>query len=217
MENKTKITNPLALGVLTHLYEKPRHPYDLAGSLRARGREQCVRINYGSLYTVINMLLKNNYIRELETKKEGNRPEKTVYAITNEGKDFMAKWMRELLSIPVKEFPQFQAALSFLPVLSPEEVVSLLETRLILLQKNIDAIKNNLQTGEMLKMSRVFTIALEYEEKFIKTECELIRSFIDDIKKNKKGLTTFWKKLREEKLSNRKDFQKKGRDKKWQK
>src|ERR1700680_1705281 len=130
---KRPFTNPLALAVLVLLYERPMHPYEMATTLRERHKESSIKLNYGSLYTIIEKLLRGKFITVREVLKEGKRPEKTIYDLTAEGATELIDWMRELVSSPVKEFPQFEAAISLLPALPPEEVVTLLEIRVGLL------------------------------------------------------------------------------------
>ena len=78
-------TNPLALAVLVCLYEKPMHPYEVAQTLRQRAKQESVRLNYGSLYAVVESLEKKGFIKATGTVREGKRPQRTVYAITDEG------------------------------------------------------------------------------------------------------------------------------------
>ena len=78
-------TNPLALAVLVCLYEKPMHPYEVAQTLRQRAKGESVRLNYGSLYAVVEALEKKGFIEATGTLREGKRPERTVYEITENG------------------------------------------------------------------------------------------------------------------------------------
>ena len=53
----TRIANPLALAVLALLFERPMHPYEMAATMKERHKEDSIKLRYGSLYTVIDMLL----------------------------------------------------------------------------------------------------------------------------------------------------------------
>src|SRR5438067_936296 len=77
-------TNPLALAVLACLYERPMHPYEVAQTLRQRAKHESIRLNYGSLYSVVEALDRRGLIRARETLREGRRPERTVYESTDE-------------------------------------------------------------------------------------------------------------------------------------
>src|SRR5208282_1464628 len=100
-----------------------------------RRKESSIKLNYGSLYTIIEQLLREKLIAVRKILREGKRPEKTVYELARTGEIEMIDWMRELVSSPAKEFPQFEAALSLLPALPPEEVIDLLGIRIGLLEK----------------------------------------------------------------------------------
>ena len=95
-------SNPLALAVLACLHERPMHPYEMAGTLRERGKEHSIKLNYGSLYTVVDNLAKHGLIEAVEARREGRRPERTVYQLTDTGRVKLEAWMSELLSTPVK-------------------------------------------------------------------------------------------------------------------
>src|SRR3954468_4265758 len=83
---KRGVSNPLALAVLACLWERPMYPYEMTTTMRERGKEDSIRLNFGSLYSVIKSLEKNGYIGVAQTEREGNRPERVVYAITETGR-----------------------------------------------------------------------------------------------------------------------------------
>src|SRR3954454_3972301 len=126
---RRRVSNPLALAVLSCLSERPMHPYEISTTLRTRGKEQSIKLNYGSLYTVVESLQKHGLISARETTREGRRPERTVYEITPAGRDEFEDWLAELLSTPVREFTSLEAGLSLMPGLPPDEVTRLLEER----------------------------------------------------------------------------------------
>jgi DNA-binding PadR family transcriptional regulator len=196
--------NPLALAVLTLLYERPMHPYEMAATLKERRKEASIKLNYGSLYTVIEGLLREKFIRDLETTREGRRPERTVYALTTLGESEMLSWMRDLVRTPAKEYPQFEAALSLLPVLPPEEAIELLAQRIQLLKAVIASFKIEEQERQAMKLPRLFAIESEFHEAMVHTEFQYIESLLRDLKRDAKGLTTDWKNIRQFLLKSKK-------------
>ena len=81
-DRRRSISNPLALAVLACLHERPMHPYEMAATMRERGKEQSIKLNYGSLYTVVDSLAKHELITAVEARREGRRPgqlERIVY------------------------------------------------------------------------------------------------------------------------------------------
>src|ERR1700730_9935813 len=121
--------NPLALAVLALCFERPMHPYEMAATLKRRHKHESIKLRYGSLYTVIELMTSRGLIRSKETSRGGKRPERTVYALTPAGRDLLRNWMRHLFAEPAKEFTQLEAAVVLLPVLLPDEAVALLRDR----------------------------------------------------------------------------------------
>ena len=119
---KRKVNNPLALAALACLWERPMHPYEMATTLRERGKDQSIKLNYGSLYTVVEALQQHGLIVAQETEREGRRPERTVYRLTDAGRMELIDWISELLSRPTKEYTNFEAGLSLAGVLPPEDI-----------------------------------------------------------------------------------------------
>ena len=91
MSKKRRLSNPLALAVLVVLSEQPMHPYEIAATLRARHKEESIKIRYGSLYKVIELLQKEGLIVAREKAREGRRPERTVYELTSSGRTEIAR------------------------------------------------------------------------------------------------------------------------------
>jgi len=156
---KRKISNPLALAVLALLTERPMHPYEMSSTMRERVKEASIKLNYGSLYSVVDSLQRNGLIEVQETVREGRRPERTVYGITDAGRTELVDWLSELLSIPVKEFTQFEAALSLMPCLPPDEVARLLSTRRGRLENEIVATKAILE--DLANRGLPYLVAIE--------------------------------------------------------
>jgi len=173
--------NPLALAILSCLYERPMHPYEVAQTLRQRAKHESIRLNYGSLYGVVEGLERSGLIAARETKREGRRPERTIYEITDDGIRELVDWLSELVAIPVKEYLQFEAALSLIGVLSPEEALSLLDQRTNSLRMLIAA-RRGARTGvERQGLPRLFTIEDEYVEALQQAELEWIERLVKDI------------------------------------
>jgi DNA-binding PadR family transcriptional regulator len=171
----------LALAVLVCLYERPMHPYEVAQTLRSRAKHESVRLNYGSLYAVVEVLEKRGLITAVETVREGKRPERTVYAITHQGSTEMIDWMTELVGVPDKEYPKFLAALSFIPALSPEDALGALHTRADALTFKLAQHRGALRTARDMGLPRLFGLEGEYEEGQLDAELHFVNALIKDI------------------------------------
>jgi DNA-binding PadR family transcriptional regulator len=179
-----EISNPLALVVLVFLFERPMHPYEMVTTLRQRHKEESIKLRLGSLYTIIQSLLRDKLITAKETIRDGPRPERTVYALTPAGRAHMRKWLREILSVPVKEYPQFMAALSLLPALPPEEVLDLLEQRSERVGQKLKELRSCLDHLLEQGLPALFLVEAEFEYTLLKTERDFVnklaRRIVDD-------------------------------------
>jgi DNA-binding PadR family transcriptional regulator len=177
---RRKMSNPLALAVLATVREQPRHPYEIAQVLRSRGKEQSIKINYGSLYTVVQSLERHGFIEASGTERDGRRPERTVYSVTESGAVELREWLSELIGTPVKEYPRFEAALSLMLVLPPEEVRTLLEQRVALLDAQLAGQRGTLaEYGGLLP--RIFLIESEFSVAMLDAEAQWTRQLLKDM------------------------------------
>jgi len=174
-------SNPLALAVLACLHERPMHPYEMASTMRERGKEHSIKLNYGSLYTVVDNLARHGLIEAVEARREGRRPERTVYQLTDSGRVKLDAWMSDLLARPVKEYPQFEAALSLLPVLHPDHVLALLRERIRALEKGITMERLMLDTASKAGLPRLLLIEGEYHLTMQQTELAWVQELADEI------------------------------------
>jgi len=175
---RRKFSNPLALAVLGLLIERPMHPYEMSSTLRERAKEASIKLNYGSLYSVVDSLLRHQLIEVHETVREGRRPERTVYSVTEAGRTEFVDWLSELLAMPVKEYTRFEAALSLMPGLPPEEVIRLLQVRRTRLEAEIIGTSAVLEEMTKQGLPGLFAIEDEYLVAIRRAELEFVQRLI---------------------------------------
>ena len=179
MAKRRKVGNILALAVLSVLIERPMHPYEMATVLRERGKDNDMKINWGSLYTVVQNLERHGFIEATATTRQGRRPERTVYGITGAGREELQDWVRELVGVPEREYPRFEAALSMMAALPPEEALNLLEQRLRRLEERSAAERAGLEqvAGEL---PRLFLVEAEYRLAMLQAEIDWLRGLLKE-------------------------------------
>ncbi|MGW0198645.1 PadR family transcriptional regulator [Nonomuraea sp. NPDC003201] len=180
MTKRRRVANLLALAVLTVAGQRPMHPYEMASVLRARGKDQDMPIKWGSLYTVVRNLEKHGLIEAVESGKQGARPERTVYRVTEAGREEADDWTRELLSTPVREPSAFEAGLSVLGGLGPDEVVPLLRQRLELLEQQLQEARGALERDRE-QVPRLFLIESEYALAMREAEAGWVRALLAEL------------------------------------
>lgn len=154
------------------------HPYEMGLILRQRHKEESIKLRYGSLYTVIELLLRRAFIVARETGRDGRRPERTVYEITPTGRDELRAWMADLIAEPLKEFPQFEAALCLLPVLPPNEALALLQRRRERLEENIAALVQQIESVAKQNFPPLFLVETEYRLALMKAEQDFVGGLV---------------------------------------
>ncbi len=181
MASKRKVSNPLALAVMALLFERPMHPYEMVSLMRERGKHESVRLRYSSLYSVVDALEREGLIEPRETVREGKRPERTVYGITDAGREEFLTWLRELLRDPAKEFTQFAAGLTFIAGLPPDEAVELLGERVRLLEAEVGEMRSQLDAVMERGLPRLFLIESEHELVLREAELAWVRKLVREI------------------------------------
>jgi DNA-binding PadR family transcriptional regulator len=191
------VSNPLALAVLGCLSERPMHPYEISTTLRARGKEESIKLNYGSLYAVVESLQKHGLIAVRETTREGRRPERTIYEITAAGQDEFEDWLAELLSRPVRDFTSLEAGLSLMPGLPPDEVARLLGERADRLRIELREMEAMFaQTAEM-GLPELVMVESRYRQQMLTAELEFVASLAESIRSESFPGTKAWRRLHE--------------------
>ena len=180
MAKRRKVGNLLALSLLTLLAQRPMYPYEMAQTLRARGKEQNFTINWGSLYTVVANLAKYGFIEEAGTVRDGRQPERTTYQITERGMAELRDWLTELLSVPEDEHGGFVTALSEAGILPPDEVIGLLTARLATLDKANAAHQDDLKRWTE-RLPRVFLVESEYQLAMRVAQSQWLRGLLTEL------------------------------------
>ncbi|WP_327148157.1 PadR family transcriptional regulator [Nocardia sp. NBC_01329] len=175
MAKKRKVGNLLALAVLAVMQDEAVHRYQIAARLREYGKDRDLDIKWGSLYTVVQNLAKAGFLEVVGSEREGSRPERVIYRITEAGRGELVDWTRELIAEPEPERGRFLAGLSILAVLPPDEVAELLGRRLTVLDEQIAQVKQEL--AELTEtLPRLFVIESEYGLAVLEAEAEWTRA-----------------------------------------
>ncbi|MFJ6087474.1 PadR family transcriptional regulator [Streptomyces sp. NPDC092369] len=193
---RRKLSNPLALAVLVTLWQKPMHPYEIAQTLRRQGKDTSTKINYGSLYTVVQSLEKHGFVEVTDVERQGNRPERTVYGLTEAGRTEMTEWLSDLVAVPVKEYPIFETALSLIGALPPDEAVRLLEERLRSL--DLEVASGRAALAKLCEtLPRIFLVEVEYQLHMAEAQAEWVRGLLAEIEKGSLSGVEGWRQFHE--------------------
>ena len=198
MGKRRKVGNLLALAVLSYLTQKPMHPYELGRTLRDHGDARSIRFNHGSLYMVVRQLARAGFIVEQETTREGQRPERTVYALTEAGRHELGEWLGELVEVPQHEYPHFVAALSLIGVLPATRVVERLRRRLQRLGQQRAEIRELIDGTLAGGVHPLFLVEEDYRLALLDAESLFVQRFIERINHPETGWGRLWREFQGE-------------------
>jgi len=182
MTTRSLQRSALAAVVLAMLSEEPMHAYRMHELIKRRGKDSVVNVaQRNSVYQTIARLLRMQLIRVHAELQEPGRPERVVYEITDEGRVTLAAWLKDMLAIPLQEYPEFPAALALLPVLAPKEVLSALKSRATTLQASLDRAETTAREMQALHLPRLFLIEDEYKQAMLKAELAWLQAVVADL------------------------------------
>jgi DNA-binding PadR family transcriptional regulator len=183
--------SPTALAVLGMLMEEPLHPYRMQRLIKERGKDEVINVTQrASLYQTIQRLEREGLITAQKTVRDDKRPERTVYEITEKGRDIALEWMREMLSTVTREYPEFPAAISFLPLLTPNDVLGRLEQRAKIIESELRRIDGVLREAQAVP--RLFLLEMEYLRALHATELSWVNGVVEDLHAERITWTDEW-------------------------
>jgi DNA-binding PadR family transcriptional regulator len=139
---------------------------------------------------VVDNLAKHGLIEAMEASREGRRPERTAYRLTDEGRAELEDWLSELLGAPVKEYPQFEAALAEIAVLPPAQVRDLLERRVEAMEKALA--EERAEIAQFPWLPRLFLLENEYHLAVQEAELAWVRDLVRELRDGSFPLMREW-------------------------
>src|SRR5229473_1855282 len=173
--------SPLALSILELLDERPMHPYELAATMRERHHDEFIRLNFGTLYHTVEVLERSGLVVSVEREKEGRRPERTIYELTEAGRDLLVKVVSEILARPTREYPNFAAGLMFMHHLEAHQAAQLLDERVAALAAKTEKLTRVMAELRTAGVARLALIELEHKIAMLEAERTWVRKIEKEI------------------------------------
>jgi DNA-binding PadR family transcriptional regulator len=167
---------PLAVSALALLEEHPMHPYEMLQLLRERGKADICTIKAGSLYHTMSRLAELGLAEVQGTERDGNRPERTVYGLTEAGRRAYVAWVRSRLAAPATP-QEFAVALAEAHNLDPTEVVKILTNRRAQLAERAEGYRTAIDSARERGIPEAYY--LEPERRLALLDCDI--AWTDDI------------------------------------
>jgi DNA-binding PadR family transcriptional regulator len=168
--------------VLCLLHVAPLHPYGMQRLIKLWGKDAVVNVGQrANLYKTIKRLHEAGLVTIRQTERDQQYPERTVYELTDEGRQEGVRWLVDMLANPRNEYPQFPAALSFAMLLPPDEVASELEKRTSQLEALLRRLDADLQRYSA-QLPRITLLEDEYRRTVLAAELAWLKDVIAELR-----------------------------------
>jgi DNA-binding PadR family transcriptional regulator len=172
---------PLGVAALGLLDERSMHPYEMFQLMVQRAEDRLVKVRPGSLYHTVDRLAQDGLVTALGTERAGNRPERTVYEITDAGRLALSDRVADLLGTPVNEYPVFPLAVAEAHNLPADTVAALLRRRLEQQDAVIRSYQAGLESVRARGVPRRYWVDAELSLALLRAETDWIRTFLDEL------------------------------------
>ncbi|MGY4099508.1 PadR family transcriptional regulator [Nocardia sp. R16R-3T] len=172
---------PLAIAVLALLEERPMHPYEAYQLLITRRQDMLVKVRPGSLYHTVTRLADQGLVRADRVDRDGNRPERTTYRITESGRETLRSRIAEILRNPGRDYPVFPVALAEAHNLPAPQVLALLRERVERLAQDLADVDMMSQWAGARAVPRRYWIVLQYLHATIAAEIAWVENLICEV------------------------------------
>jgi DNA-binding PadR family transcriptional regulator len=170
------------MAVLSMLAEGPAHAYRLQQLIKERHKDDVVNVSQRNMiYQTIERLLRAELVRVESTERAERRPERTTYALTEAGRATLDEWLYTMLSTPAREFPEFPAALAFLPTINPSAALDALTNRTQRLEQRLAEADQEFAHGASF-LPRLFLVESELQRALVVAELEYVRALTEDLR-----------------------------------
>ena len=182
---------PPGIAILSLLWRQPMHPYEMRHRIRVQEIDRVMKVTHGTLYSTVDRLAASGLIQPVETSREGRRPERTVYEITDLGRDQLLDALRDGLMRAAPDYPGLATALTFATLLDPDEVAELLERRAIAAEATLSGLNTGMDAAlkqsrfQRMHMGRVHLIETEYLIALQRAELDWLRAVVADIREGR--------------------------------
>ena len=172
---------PLGIAALALLVERPMHPYEMYQTLITRAEDRLVKVRPGSLYHAVERLTRQGYVESIGTDREGNRPERTTYRITESGQLSLSQRVAEMIANPINEYPEFPLAVGEAHNLPKDMFIELLGRRRVRLLSEIETLKFGYSDVKQKAVPKKFWIDITYQEAMLNAEIAWIDATVNEL------------------------------------
>ena len=175
------LDNPVVMAVLGLLLERPMHPYQMLSELHARSEQWAATVRRGSLYDVVGTLVATGWVAVHTREREGGRPERTTYELTDDGRAELVLRLDAQIRTPKREFAEFVGAVGYVGALGRDRAAEALAERARILSDRIEGDERRLADALGGGVPRLYVIEAEYALRRDRAELEWVEQIVSEI------------------------------------
>ncbi|MFF3443158.1 PadR family transcriptional regulator [Streptosporangium sp. NPDC002721] len=176
----------VGLTVLAMLSVRAAHPYELHRFIVDTHKDYVTGLPR-SLYHAVEKLAGEDLIVPVETSREGRRPERTVYEITDEGRGELSTRLRALLENPGPDRRTFTAAVSLMGTLPVPDALRALRTRAATVEGLLAGADAHLRAMRESGLPDILMIEVDYERTLNEAELAWVRRVVARLESGELG------------------------------
>jgi DNA-binding PadR family transcriptional regulator len=169
----------LGISVLALLRERPMHGYEMFQTLVQRRADRIVKVRPGSLYRVVDRLTDEKLIRQVATTRDGKRPERVIYEITDAGAEALGERVCNLIATPVHEFSEFVVALAEIDAVDLDTAANAIDDRVGALEAGVAEVMELRDSGVT---PIAYLVALDYLLTTMQAQLSWLRWFAKSLR-----------------------------------
>jgi DNA-binding PadR family transcriptional regulator len=178
----TNRPSPVALAVLSLLRAGPLHPYGMQRLIKDWHKDQVINVGHrANLYKIIKRLADDGLIAIHQVERDQAYPERTVYELTDTGRQMGLRWLADMLGSVRNEYPEFPAALSFAMLAAPSELADVLEHRAEALAGHLADLEGELHRFSA-ELPRITLLETEYQQTLASAELQWLGQVVGQLR-----------------------------------
>jgi DNA-binding PadR family transcriptional regulator len=177
MKDAVDQLTPMGVMVLALLREGDMHPYEMVRLMRTRRDDRLLTITNGTLYHTVARLQRAGLLDEVGIDRDGNRPERTTYTLTDAGLDALVGWLRRELS-RIDRPSDFRVALAEAHNLERDDVIESLRIRRAALGEAHVLHRDGLAGARTRKAPEQVLVEFERQEVLLEAELRWLDSLL---------------------------------------
>ncbi|KAA0960269.1 PadR family transcriptional regulator [Microbacterium sp. ANT_H45B] len=178
MKSPVDTLTSMGVMVLALLREGDMHPYEMVRLMRSRRDERLLSITNGTLYHTVGRLQREGLIDEAGIDRDGNRPERTTYTLTDAGTDVLVDWLRRELSV-IDRPAEFRIALAEAHNLERADVIASLRSRRDALDEGHVAHRDGLVDARAKAVPEQVLVEFDRQEVLLGAELRWLDSLLE--------------------------------------